>query len=201
MKLPMVNLGDPLLRRRSRDVRADEIQSDAIRTLIADMRETMREFGGVGLAAAQVGVGLRLLVLEDGPELMQHLLPEQIADRERKTVPFQVLINPRIVGRSVEETEFFEACLSVPGLAGVVRRRRSLSVDALDEDGQPLRVDASGWHARILAHELDHLDGHTYVERAWPGSLTTTENFVRHWAGASSATARAWYHSPVESDE
>ena len=107
--------------------------------------------------------------------------PEQLAERERVPVPFQVLINPAIVSHSEEVREFFEGCLSVAGYAAVVRRARTVRVEHLDENGKPRVLEAHGWHARILQHEIDHLQGTLYVDRMNPRTLTSLENFAGHW--------------------
>lgn len=181
MRLKIVQAGDPVLRQAARRLTPAEIASPDIQRLVQDMRETMYDAPGVGLAAPQVGISVQLAVLEDRPESSRDLTPEQLAERERIPVPFQVLINPTIVSQSQETMEFFEGCLSVAGYAAVVRRARTVRVEHLDENGEPRVLKAHGWHARILLHEIDHLQGTLYVDRMNPRTLTSLENFARHW--------------------
>ncbi len=106
-----------------------------------------------------------------------------LAERERKPVPFHVIINPVLTLESAAEVEFFEGCLSLPGLMALVPRARKVKVECLDEHGQPKVIRASGWYARILQHEIDHLLGALYVDRMRSVSLCSLENFTRHWKG------------------
>jgi len=191
MVLKIVQAGDPVLRRKARDLTPEEIASLEIQRLIELMRDTMRDAPGVGLAAPQVGVGLRLVVVEDRAEYHAALSGQELAARERAPVPFQVLINPRLVVEDATPAEFHEGCLSVSGFAALVPRARAVRVEALDEHGQPVTVRARGWYARILQHELDHLDGTLYLDRMESRSFTTAENHRRHHAGRGTAELRA----------
>ena len=91
------------------------------------------------------------------------------------------MINPRIVERSEDQAEFFEGCLSLPGFSALVKRSRAVTVVCLDETGAERRIEASGWYARILQHEIDHLDGRVYIDRMEPRSFMNLESFNRHW--------------------
>ena len=181
MRLEIVQAGEPVLRQPARPLSAGEIRSDAIRKLIADMRDTMYEAPGVGLAAPQIGRSLQLAVLEDREDWLKEIPAEQLAERERRPVPFQVIVNPRIVESSSEHAEFFEGCLSLPGFSAIVPRARRIHVECLDENGHPKVIDASGWHARILQHEIDHLRGNMYVDRMRTRTFTSLDNFKRFW--------------------
>jgi peptide deformylase len=150
----------------------------------------MRDAPGVGLAAPQVGLPLQLAVIEDREESMRELSKEVLAERERKPVPFQVVINPVLTLEANPEVEFFEGCLSLPGLIALVPRARKVKVECLDEHGHKQVIRASGWHARILQHEIDHLNGAMYVDRMRSASLCTTENFARHWKAKSIAEVK-----------
>jgi peptide deformylase len=180
MMLKIVQTGTPVLRRCARDLTPEEMTSPAVRQLITLMRDTMRDAPGVGLAAPQVGVDVRLVVIEDRAEYQAGLAPEELAARERQPVDFHVLINPRLVVEDPEPVEFHEGCLSVSGFSALVRRARGVRVEAFDEQGQPVSISARGWYARILQHEIDHLDGTLYVDRMEPRSFTTVENHRRH---------------------
>jgi peptide deformylase len=181
VQLKIVQVGEPVLRRRARPLSPEEIRSQAIRTLIEDMRETMYAAPGVGLAAPQVGVPLQLAVIEDGEESLKTLPAEQLAERERRAVPFHVIINPTIVRSSDEQAEFFEGCLSLPGFSALVPRARSVRVECVDQQARPQVIEAAGWYARILQHEIDHLLGNIYIDRMRSRSFTSLDNFNQFW--------------------
>jgi peptide deformylase len=183
MILKIRSVGEPVLRSRAKALRPEEILLPSTRDLIAAMRETMNDAPGVGLAAPQVGVPLQLAVIEDREENMKDLSREVLAERERKVVPFHVIINPVLTLESPAEIEFFEGCLSLPGLVALVPRARKVKVECLDQHGQAKVIRASGWYARILQHEIDHLSGALYVDRMRSVSLCSLENFTRHWKG------------------
>jgi peptide deformylase len=178
-RLQIVQAGDPVLRHPARELSKEEILSPEIQQLIEDMKETMRTAPGVGLAAPQIGQPLQIAVVED----MDHsfLTPEQIKDRERHKVPFHVIINPTIIRDETEICEFFEGCLSVPHYLGLVPRARSVRVECLNERAEPVTIEASGWYARILQHEIDHLFGTLYIDRAKLSTLMTEENYIKLW--------------------
>jgi peptide deformylase len=179
--LKIVQAGEPVLRQEARPLTPEEIISATISELIAHMRETMRDAPGVGLAAPQIGLGLQLAVIEDVEEFLRALTPDQLAERERRPVDFHVIINPRITESSEEAADFFEGCLSLAGFSAVVPRARRVRVECLDENGQPRVIDASGWYARILQHEIDHLRGNLYIDRMRSRTFTSIDNFARYW--------------------
>lgn len=181
MALTIVQAGDPVLRRAARQLRPNEIRSREIRELIEQMKETMYAAPGVGLAAPQIGQGVQLAVIEDRPEYTREWTPAQLADRERKPVPFHVIINPRITLVGEERVEFFEGCLSLTNLMALVPRARKVRVECLDEKGEAKVIEASGWYARILQHEIDHLGGTMYIDHMYSRTLMTVENYTSHW--------------------
>ena len=190
--LPIVECGDPVLRRPAEPVRPADLGTSELRLLIAQMRATMEAAPGVGLAAPQVGVPIQLAVLRDGPERWSRLTEDERIARGRNDLPFTVLINPTL--RPVDDGDnvsFYEGCLSVPGLTGVVARHRAVRVEALNEDGHPVDRVFSGWAARIVQHETDHLGGRLYLDRVETRSLSTADNYARLWAGRSSEDASA----------
>jgi peptide deformylase len=187
----IVQVGDPVLRRRARELSRDEIASPGIRGLIAGMRDTMRDAPGVGLAAPQIGESLQLVVIEDPPNLHAGLTPEQLAERERAAVPFHVLVNPRLIVEDRAEISAYEGCLSFSGFMMIVPRYRRVRVEALDEHGTPVVVVGGGWYARILQHELDHLRGVVCCDRMEPRTLTTYDNHLRHWRSMTTDEVRA----------
>src|SRR4051812_24819492 len=162
MKLKIVQVGDPVLRKMARPLTPGEIDTPTTQQLIKWMQETMREAPGVGLAAPQIGLPIQLAVIEDRAEYLEGIAAEVLAARERQPVPSLVLINPRIVGRSDRQVEFHEGCLSLAGFQALVKRSHSVTVEYLDEFAEEQRVEASGWFARILQHEIDHLLGNLY---------------------------------------
>ena len=187
MILKIRAVGEPVLRARAKAMRPEEVLLPSTRELIAAMRETLRDAPGVGLAAPQVGLPLQLAVIEDREEYMKDIGREVLAERERKPVAFHVLINPVLTLESPPEVEFFEGCLSLPGFVALVPRARKVKVECLDEHGKAKVIRASGWYARILQHEIDHLGGALYVDRMDTTSLSSVDNFTRHWKGKSVA--------------
>ena len=178
--LDVVQLGEPVLRSRGRELSQEEILSPKIQKLIEMMKFTMRDTSGVGLAAPQIGEAIQLVVIEDMDQ--SHLTPQQIAERRRYPVPFHVIINPRIfIDKETVWKEFFEGCLSVPSVLGVVPRAESVRVECLNERAEPVTIHAEGWYARILQHEIDHLNGVLFIDRAILSTLTTVENYARLW--------------------
>jgi peptide deformylase len=177
---PILQAGNPVLRQRARALTKDEILSPEIQSLIDEMRETMREAPGVGLAAPQIGLPLQLAVVEDRPELLATLPSDKLLERQRQPVPFQVLINPVLVLKG-PQVEFFEGCLSVRGFAAVVPRSLRATVECLNQCGEPVRITAIGWHARILQHEVDHLNGTLYLDHMYSRTFTSQENLVSFW--------------------
>jgi peptide deformylase len=173
MILKIVQAGDPVLRERARGLTPAEIRSPEIQELIALMRETMRDAPGVGLAAPQIGLPLSLAVIEDSVEA---------PDAERAATPFHVVVNPKLT-LGDERVDFFEGCLSVDGFQALVSRARTVHVEALDHRGEPVTIDARGWYARILQHEIDHLHGTLYIDRMRTRTFSTNRNMARRWAG------------------
>ena len=174
----IAQLGEPLLRERSRPVSPDELRSEQLQKLIDDMIETMRDADGAGLAAPQVYEPFRLAVIEVTENPRYPMFPP---------VPLTVLVNPVVtpeVGPGEltgnDAVEMFEGCLSVPGLRGRVRRPRRVRVSALDRHGGTFELVWEGVRAAIVQHELDHLDGVLFVDRADPKSLTFLREYERH---------------------
>jgi peptide deformylase len=185
MKLQIVQAGDPVLRKQGRPLTKEEIASPSIQQLIELMRETMREAPGVGLAAPQIGLSIQLAVIEDQVEYLTHHSAEELAETQRSPTPFHVIINPTLSFVEDSTAEFFEGCLSVEGYQAVVKRALNVRVECLNERGEEITINAHGWYARILQHEIDHLNGTLYVDRMNTRTLTTGENMYRFWSKAS----------------
>jgi peptide deformylase len=190
MRLKIVQAGDAVLRQRGKDLSASEIRSREIQNLIEWMRDTMHDAPGVGLAAPQIGLPLRLAVIEDKPENLKDLPAAYLKERERKPVPFHVLINPKLTLQGPPDVEFFEGCLSLAGFTAVVPRARKVRVECLDHEGESKVIEASGWYARILQHEIDHLAGAVYIDRMRTRTFMSVENYNRFWKNTSSADLR-----------
>ncbi|MDD2667422.1 MAG: peptide deformylase [Zoogloea sp.] len=150
----VLRMGDPRLMRKAQPV--DDFGTPALAALIEDMRDTMRELSGAGLAAPQIGVDLRVVIFGGGPSPRY---PDASA------VPDTVLINPVLMPVTHEEEGGWEGCLSVPGLRGWVPRWTHLRYTGFDADGEPIDRIATGFHARVVQHECDHLDGILYPMR------------------------------------
>ena len=177
MPLKIVQVGELVLRQRAKAVAPADIKSREIQNLIAAMRETMLKAPGVGLAAPQIGVSLQIAVIEDKAEYTADVPADVLAERERKPIPFHVILNPVL---SVEEggtREFYEGCLSLPGFTALVPRQARVRVDCLDHRGEPTTILASGWYARILQHEIDHLHGRIYIDRMHSRTFSNIENY------------------------
>lgn len=180
--LKIVQAGHPVLRQKARPLTVDEIRGPDIARLIEEMRETMRDAPGVGLAAPQVGLGLQLVVIEDQPAYIDRGDPDDMRERARTAVPFQVLVNPRLAVVDRGPVEFFEGCLSVADMMMIVPRARAVKVEALDHNGHPVSLSAEGWPARILQHEIDHLRGVLCIDRMRSRTFTVATNYGRHWS-------------------
>ena len=149
----IVTLPDPILRRKAKPV--TRFDAD-LQTLIDDMIETMREAPGVGLAAPQVGIPERVIVVEYAED-------EEDEDAPKK---LYVMVNPEIKSTSEETEEGIEGCLSVPGWQGEVERALAVTVKGQTSRGKPMKVKAKGWMARIFQHEIDHINGVVFTDRA-----------------------------------
>jgi peptide deformylase len=187
MTLKIVQAGDPVLRQTARALSEDEIRGAEIQRLIGLMRETMRDAPGVGLAAPQIGESIRLVVIEDRVEYQQGIAPERLAERERAPVDFHVIANPVLTALHEQPRLFFEGCLSVSGFAALTPRQAAVRVEGLDEQARPIRIEARGWYARILQHEIDHLNGTLYVDRMLSRSFMTDAAYRKTWLDRSVA--------------
>lgn len=187
MRIKIVTVGESLLRTVARPLLPEEIGSSRIQQLIEHMRETLADAPGVGLAAPQIGEPLQLAVIEDKAEYQASLTQKELEERERTPVRFHVLINPEIHFLPSPAMSFFEGCLSLPGFVGMVPRARKVRVEALNEKGEPIKIEAEGWYARILQHEIDHLTGTLYIDRMWTRSFSSLENYNRLWKFKSTA--------------
>jgi peptide deformylase len=180
-RLKIIQAGEPVLRQQAQPLTREQVTLPEMQNLFQWMRDTMRDAPGVGLAAPQIGLPIQLAVIEDRPEYTKDIASERLAERQRQSVPFHVIVNPRIVAHSEEQIEFFEGCLSLAGFSALVKRSQAVTVECWDENANPKRIEATGWYARILQHEIDHLYGRLYIDRMEPRSFTSLDNLSRFW--------------------
>jgi peptide deformylase len=164
--LPITTIGDPVLRERAREVTAQELP--ALQGLIDDLIETKRAAQGAGLAANQVGDLHRIAIVEVEPDNPRYPY--------KPPFPLTVLVNPTVEPLADETIEINEGCLSVPGLRGTLERHARVRVRYLDRDGDPKQLEVAGLTAGTFQHEVDHLDGVLFVDRADPRTLSTWEH-------------------------
>jgi peptide deformylase len=177
----IVQAGDPVLRRRSRPVPTEKLGTPELRALVEEMVRTMRTAPGVGLAAPQIGVDWQLLVAEDDEDKSSDLTDDERATRQRIALPLVAVVNPQLRMIGEERATFFEGCLSVSGWTALVSRALEVEVRGLTPAGEPLELRLSGWPARILQHEIDHLNGVLYVDRMHSRSFARTELAHQIW--------------------
>jgi peptide deformylase len=171
--LKVARLGHPVLRKITQSVTAGELRSQAVQQFIDDMIVTMKEYDGVGLAADQVHESKQIAVLEVAGNPRYPNKPD---------VALTVLVNPKITPLSEEMEEDWEGCLSVPDMRGRVPRYKAIRVEAWDRSGKRLNFVAENFHARVIQHEYDHLNGKVYLDRM--GDLSTLSfltEYARYW--------------------
>ncbi|CAM5609855.1 peptide deformylase [Streptomyces sp. NPDC091290] len=175
--LPLVTAGHPVLRRPAARYEG-QLDAALLARFVEALRITMHAAPGVGLAAPQVGVGLRIAVIEDPAPV-----PDEVrVARGRVPQPFRVLVNPSYEGTGPARAAFYEGCLSVPGYQAVVARHAGVRLRGEDEHGRAVDEVFTGWPARIVQHETDHLDGMLYLDRAEPRSLASNQAMAEFWA-------------------
>jgi len=171
--LKVARMGHPILRAKARPVERAEFKSAAFQKFVDDLFETMREYHGVGLAAPQVHEGLRVFVasIDDPPEDEEAPEPEPVA-----------IVNPEITVVGADVVEDWEGCLSIPDIRGRVRRAKEITVRAMDRHGHRLELHATGFPARVIQHETDHLDGVLFLDRMKSfETLTFLDEYSRYW--------------------
>jgi peptide deformylase len=184
LRLRIEQAGAPVLHQGARPVSTAELQSADLQRLIDAMFATLAGVG-VGLAAPQIGVGLQLVVIEDSAELQAAVAPELLREQDRVPIAPHVLINPTLIVVDPTPAEFFEGCLSVDGYRAIVPRARRVRLLAEDRTGTPFEREATGWYARILQHEIDHLAGRLYVARMLPCTFVSAASLTQHWSNLS----------------
>ena len=173
-------MGHPVLRERAREVTADELRSEGLRVLVADMIDTLKDYGGIGLAAPQVGEPLRLALIEIPDGLTRYTATEPM--------PLTVFVNPTIEVVDPAVAGYWEGCLSIPGLRGYVERPQHVRVGYTDLDGETHTLKLAGFLATVFQHEFDHLDGTLYVDRIKDSRLLAfDQEFERYLAPQDAA--------------
>jgi peptide deformylase len=173
----VARMGHPVLRQVGRELTPKEIKSPEIQRLIEDMIETMHEYGGIGIAAPQVHESLQLALIEFEED------SERYPDMGEQ--PLMVVINPKITVLDEKEQGFWEGCLSVPELRGLVHRPRKVQVDYLDEHANPRTIVAEDFLATVFQHELDHLGGKLFVDRIKDiTKLAFLDEYRKYWTPA-----------------
>jgi peptide deformylase len=184
---PIVPAGHPVLRRAAEPVPEDLFGTAKLRQLVATMTEVMHAAPGVGLAAPQIGLGLSLIVLQDAEATMARLSSEDRAKRGRTAFPLVAIANPVLTVHGEGTATFFEGCLSVPGYMALVERALEVSVTGRAPDGQPVTWRVSGWPARILQHEVDHLAGTLYIDRMIARTFGANAEVQARWLALPAA--------------
>jgi peptide deformylase len=182
----IVQAGGVILRRPAQPVDLRAFGSSEVAEVIDALRAGLVEAPGVGLAAPQIGVPWRVVLIQDPPEFHTRVSEERLAELKRTPVAPYVLINPEIEPLGDERRTFFEGCLSVDGYCALVERSYTVRVRWLDPEGGAHDEVRSGWHARILQHEIDHLNGILYIDRMFTRSFMTTDNYFD------------WVHQPLD---
>lgn len=153
---PICRMGNPILRKKTREATKDFLKTDEFRQLQQDLFDSMKHYGGIGIAAPQIGVDLKIAIIQ---------LEGINRYGEEINLPLTMFINPVITYLTQEEQGFWEGCLSVPGLRGFVERPRKVKVSYLNDKGIDQEIIAEGFLATVLQHELDHLEGILYIDR------------------------------------
>lgn len=166
---PICRMGNPILRKKTKEIAKDFLLSDGFSQLLVDLRDSMKHYGGIGIAAPQIGVDMQVAIIE---------LMGFNRYGEEVNLPLTTFVNPKIEYLTTEEQGFWEGCLSVPGLRGFVERPKKVRVSYLNEKAEAQELVAEGFLATVLQHELDHLHGILYVDRVKdPKLLTYQEEF------------------------
>ena len=177
---PICRMGNPILRKIADQVKTSDINSDDFRQLMADLRDSMKHYGGIGIAAPQIGVSLQVCVIE---------LEGINRYGQEINLPFTVFINPVIVVHAGEEAGYWEGCLSVPGMRGFVKRPQSIKVTYLNEKAEEKSLEAKGFLATVIQHELDHLFGKLFVDQIQDSKLLAFQEefdqFIKPQVGLS----------------
>ena len=190
----IIRMGHPTLRKTALPLDPAEIGSDDFERLIDDMIDTLHDYGGIGLAAPQIDVGLRIAIVElpGGPSRYGEL----------ESMPLSVFVNPVIEPLDGPDAGYWEGCLSIPGMRGFVERPQAIRVTALDRAGNPVALEPRGFLATVFQHEFDHLDGTLYIDRLkHPSMLTFDDEFERYILPAAASQSTDTGDAPTSADD
>jgi peptide deformylase len=190
MLLKLYQAGQPVLRKAAKRLTKQQLAAQHTQAVIDCMVATLRDAPGVGLAAPQVGESLQIVIVEDRKKYHDMVWPALLKEQGRKPVALQVLVNPTLEIIDPEPQVYFEGCLSVEGYVAAVERASSVKVTAWDRDGKDISYTASGWQARILQHEVDHLLGRLHIDTMKSRSFMTVKNHGLLWRKALQAKIR-----------
>lgn len=168
-------MGNPVLREKAREINKEEIKTESFARLLNDLHDSMKHYGGIGIAAPQIGIPMQVALIE---------LVGFNRYGEKVDLPLTTFINPKIEYLTSDEQGFWEGCLSVPGLRGYVERPKKVRVTYINEKGENKEIVAEGFLATVLQHELDHLIGVLYVDRIKDPKLLSYQEefdtFIQH---------------------
>lgn len=184
MLLKLYQAGQPILRKSAKRLSAEQLASPRVQSVIDFMIATLRDAPGVGLAAPQIGESLRIIIIEDKASYHEQVPPELLKAQGRHSIPLRVLVNPQLETVGSSSHLFFEGCLSIDGYVAAVQRAQSVKVTAWNRQGKPTSFVAHNWQARIIQHEVDHLDGRLYIDCMNSRSFMTLKNFSLLWRKA-----------------
>lgn len=162
--LHVCQVGDPVLRTATKPVEVEHLDSPEIKQVILQMKQVMKRYDSVGLAAPQIGIPLSMILLEFSPKRKEQFGAEVYAAREMSTLPLTLVINPKMDVIDYSKVELPESCESIRGYSAVVPRYKAVRLSGMDEKGEPVVLEKKGWLARIIQHEMDHLHGKLYID-------------------------------------
>jgi len=185
MILKIIQTGDKVLRKKAKKLSLSQLNSSETQQLIDLMIATLRDRPGVGLAAPQVGESLQIIIIEDKKEYQEKVSKELLEAQIRIPVSLKIIINPvlHIIDEG-DDNLFFEGCLSIDGYAAIVSRANKVKVSGLNREGEKISFVAEGWLARILQHEVNHLNGSLYVDKMLPQTFITDKHYADTWMKA-----------------
>lgn len=166
--LHVCQVGDPVLRTATRPVEVEHLHSPEIKQVILQMKEVMKRYDSVGLAAPQIGIPLSMILLEFSPKRKEQFGAEVYAAREMLPLPLTLIVNPKMEVIDYNKIELPESCESIRGYSAVVPRYKAVRLSGVDERGEPVVLEKKGWLARIIQHEMDHLHGKLYIDCMTP---------------------------------
>jgi peptide deformylase len=190
MLLKLYQAGQPVLRRKARRLTKQQLAGARTQAVIDFMVATLRDAPGVGLAAPQVGEAVRIVIIEDRVKYHDQVPPLLLKEQGRTGIRLKILVNPVLEVIDPSTRLYFEGCLSVDGYVAAVARAGRIKVTAWDRHGKDVSYIASGWNARILQHEVDHLEGKLLIDRMQPASFMSVKNFGLLWRKASEASIK-----------